>query len=336
MATYNGSRYLAKQLASLERQAVKPLELVVVDDGSSDNTLEILEVFANSASFPVHLHVNPSRLGYRGNFMRAASLTVGELIAFCDQDDIWEPNKIEAVNAGFADQDVVLFFHGATLIDSEDAVIGPASIFSRPDAITEPLAGHSMVSPFGFSIAIHRSLMAFDDLWKLSIDSNEPDHRMGHDIWYYFLASIMGTIAYSEEPLVRYRQHAANAFGWVKDSRIQKMRFWLTNHARDYGSLAGAADRRAEILHRIARRSPKEACVLAQRGADKCERLSRFYTTRERFYRAGNPLTRIRLLHRLKRDGAYQGSDGFTLGRNALVKDLAIGLVLHPFLTMRR
>ena len=94
MATYNGSKYLREQLDSLAAQTLPPCELVVTDDGSTDDTLGILDRFRRRAPFPVHLHRNEQRLGYRDNFLKAAQLCSGELIAFCDQDDVWMPDKL--------------------------------------------------------------------------------------------------------------------------------------------------------------------------------------------------------------------------------------------------
>jgi glycosyltransferase involved in cell wall biosynthesis len=94
MATYNGAGYLPAQLASLAVQSALPSELVVTDDGSTDATAQIIEDFARFAAFPVKLFRNQTRLMFRDNFLRAAELCTGELIAFCDQDDVWHPDKL--------------------------------------------------------------------------------------------------------------------------------------------------------------------------------------------------------------------------------------------------
>ena len=101
MATYNGGRFLREQLDSLNQQTVLPRELVVCDDRSTDNTVRILEEFASQAAFPVKVVVNENRLGFGDNFMKAASLCSGDLISFCDQDDIWYSNKSPSRKSGF-------------------------------------------------------------------------------------------------------------------------------------------------------------------------------------------------------------------------------------------
>ena len=93
MATYNGERFLEEQLRTLSEQVRLPDEVVVCDDGSTDCTQEILAQFAKSAPFPVRLVINDRRLGWRENFLKAASICTSDYIAFCDQDDIWFPEN---------------------------------------------------------------------------------------------------------------------------------------------------------------------------------------------------------------------------------------------------
>ena len=95
LCTYNGARFLEEQLASLLAQNRRPDELVVCDDRSTDSTVQMLESFSRSAPFPVRIQVNPVNLGSTVNFDRAMRLCAGSLIAFCDQDDIWLPHKLE-------------------------------------------------------------------------------------------------------------------------------------------------------------------------------------------------------------------------------------------------
>src|SRR6478609_12105203 len=105
MATYNGAKFLQAQLDSLAAQTQLPDELVVGDDGSSDDTLAILEAFAASAPFPVRVDRNETRPDYGDNFMRTALRCTGDYIAFCDQDDVWLPEKIERCAAAMTAQD---------------------------------------------------------------------------------------------------------------------------------------------------------------------------------------------------------------------------------------
>ena len=97
MATYNGEKYIKEQLQSLSNQTSLPFELVVGDDGSTDATLDILKEFCAHAPFPVRIHQNQANLGFARNFLDTARRCKGDWIAFCDQDDVWLPDKLATV-----------------------------------------------------------------------------------------------------------------------------------------------------------------------------------------------------------------------------------------------
>jgi glycosyltransferase involved in cell wall biosynthesis len=99
MATYNGARFIGEQLDSLARQTHPPAELVVSDDASADETLDIVRRFAERAPFPVRIHRNGERIRWTENHHRAAALSSGDWIAYCDQDDVWRADKLERVSA---------------------------------------------------------------------------------------------------------------------------------------------------------------------------------------------------------------------------------------------
>ncbi len=111
MATYNGAKYISYQLETLARQSFLPAELVVTDDGSSDETLNILDTFSTAAPFPVRVFRNATRLGYEENFLKAASLCTGDLIAFCDQDDLWMEQKLSLCSKYFAEPSIEGVIH---------------------------------------------------------------------------------------------------------------------------------------------------------------------------------------------------------------------------------
>lgn len=118
LATFNGARFLKEQLASLAEQTSLPSELVVTDDGSTDETQAILESFACVAPFQVSFHRNDQRLGYGMNFLKAASLCSGDVIAFCDQDDVWLPAKLERLRKAFGHSQADFVAHAAEVTDS--------------------------------------------------------------------------------------------------------------------------------------------------------------------------------------------------------------------------
>ena len=100
LALYNGEKFIEKQLDTLRLQTVKPNQVVLCDDGSSDNTVNIVNEYINKYSLGDSWKVckNPQNLGYAKNFYRAMELCDCDLIYLCDQDDIWREDKIEKMN----------------------------------------------------------------------------------------------------------------------------------------------------------------------------------------------------------------------------------------------
>ena len=111
LATFNGAKNLRSQLQSIASQTLLPAELVACDDGSTDDTIAILEDFRASAPFPVRMEKNAVNLGITENFLRAGSLCQTKYIAFCDQDDIWLDDKIARCEAAINDCAPDLILH---------------------------------------------------------------------------------------------------------------------------------------------------------------------------------------------------------------------------------
>lgn len=103
MATYNGEKYLNEQLESILKQTVLPNELVVCDDCSTDNTVNLLNDFKEKAPFDVKIFTSDKNNGYVKNFARVIEEAKGDYVFMCDQDDYWLPNKIEVVLKTFAE-----------------------------------------------------------------------------------------------------------------------------------------------------------------------------------------------------------------------------------------
>ena len=110
LCTYNGGRFLREQLQSIADQSARPAELVICDDGSTDDTVSIAETFARSAPFRVDVHRNRTRSGTIANFDYAMSLCGGDVIFLCDQDDVWHPEKIARTIRRFDDARVQCIF----------------------------------------------------------------------------------------------------------------------------------------------------------------------------------------------------------------------------------
>lgn len=95
LCTFNGSKYIEKQLESIKNQTVMPDEVIIQDDCSTDDTIPICNRFISDNNLSWNIIINPKRKGYRLNFITGLKKTRGNIVFLCDQDDVWLPNKVE-------------------------------------------------------------------------------------------------------------------------------------------------------------------------------------------------------------------------------------------------
>jgi glycosyltransferase involved in cell wall biosynthesis len=333
MATFNGAMHLREQLESLRAQTLNPAELVITDDGSSDGTEAIVRRFSATAPFPVRWHANAARLGYRANFMRAASLCDGTLIAFCDQDDIWYPEKLSVAGAAFSNPDVLFFHHEARVL--RDGVITANSVkkVSGTDTLVPAMMSAPWQFPFGYTQVFRASLRDYNRLWAKSSDFKAPSDRASHDQWYFFLATALGSIAFHPQPLADYRQHETNSFGIGASSqeRFDRLKFLIENRIPMYRQMHEAAGSRGIILCEAAEHYARSSADRDRlRVASVAwEDLALSYRARTDLYQ-GRALRRVRAGFRLLRRQAYSRRGFWTFGTKAAAKDLVLGAVLAP------
>lgn len=214
MATYNGARFIGAQLDSILAQSELPDEIVITDDGSTDDTLSIIAAFAARSQVPIRVHANAERLGFAPNFMKAIGLCRSELIFLCDQDDIWAEHKVARMKAAFEDPQVWLAYHGALVVTADNTPLYQLYRGDEERALLAVQPMHPWYQSYGLTQVFRAELRNCDDLWKRSLDHVHVEGvPLTHDQWYFFVAQLFGRIAYVDEVLVRYRQHGANAFG---------------------------------------------------------------------------------------------------------------------------
>lgn len=222
MCTYNGARHLQAQLSSIAAQTRLPDELVICDDQSSDDTIAIIERFADDAPFPVHLHINEKNLGSTKNFEKAISLCGGDIIALADQDDVWYRDKLMRTEALFASAPGIgAVFTDAEMVDENLESLGYCLWQCLRFSELEQLM---FAEGKAFDLLLMRNVvtgatMAFRAKFKqliLPIPVNvelSKNTKLIHDGWIALLISAVADIAFLHEPLIMYRQHAGQQLG---------------------------------------------------------------------------------------------------------------------------
>ena len=213
MATYNGEKYLHQQLDSIFSQTMLPREVVISDDGSTDNTLFILAEYQQKHnSIKVIKNPNP---GINNNFIYAAQHCIGSWIAFCDQDDIWHPKKLEYLFASSKNKELV--YSRSQLIDNEGK---PLSVSAEKYlGFGQYQSGHICPLYFFYSNCISgHSIIIQKDIINISLPVPEG---MIYDQWFSLVAACKGEIEFIDKALTSHRIHASNSNN-NQDKRIQQ------------------------------------------------------------------------------------------------------------------
>lgn len=323
MGTFNGARFLAEQLDSIRTQSRLPDEMVVCDDGSSDETQQILADFAASAPFPVRVFRNRSRLGWFANFLSAGHKCTGDLVAFCDQDDVWLAPKLARCEEVLSAADPPsLVIHSARVVDDELVPTGALHPDIRRPAMLRGRDYPTFVGGPGFAMCFERRLLGY--LREPPLPS-EVKLQYGHDTLLVLLAGVENGLCLLDEPLALYRRHGRNVSGFEKGPPTRLLR------RRDRGDLdrlleaKEAVEDRAVILDWLSLRdgAPPSRVQPLRDLESTHRRFADLLGARLEIYRPGrSAVARARSFLRLIRASGYSTRTAGSLGRNALAKDL--------------
>jgi glycosyltransferase involved in cell wall biosynthesis len=221
MATYNGAKYIEKQLNSILNQTLSPAEIIICDDNSTDGTVAIIKTYLSRA--PIQLSVNEKQLGVVANFKKAAGLANrNNWVAFADQDDVWLPQKLQllADEMGLLDDATTpaLIYSDLIVIDKNDNIITPSFWVKqgiRPVKVRlETLLYGNVVT--GCTMLVNHAMIKQFLLM---------DAAAGylHDEWFALVAYSYGKVKLLNEQLILYRQHDSNeTFSAGYDERADK------------------------------------------------------------------------------------------------------------------
>ena len=280
LCTYNGAKFVGEQLESIRAQTVLPGELVICDDRSTDDTLSIIEKFAEAAPFPVRLVVNEQNLGSTQNFEKAIGLCSGDLIFLADQDDIWHSEKLDAMRAVFTRYPSVgLVFTDGELIDEDSHPTGrrlwdytflqKERKRVRPGEFYKRLASRNVVT--GATAAFRREFL--DDIFPF------PVHipNLVHDDWIALVISLSAEISFLDTPLISYRMHAGqqvgvHALGNPTSSAIESLA-WTLGNLRNHRVALGASAERLQHIEGVRDRLARLEMELDEYSAHLAKRI---------------------------------------------------------------
>ncbi len=221
VAVYNGEKFLEPQIRSLQAQDHKDLEIILMDDKSTDSSLKIIEGLA-AEDQRIQVHSNSGKLGFAANFLKGLLLSRGGLICFCDQDDVWQPDKVSILKKLIESDGRNMLAYSDLEVCDESLHTTQASFWKA--AGIKPRAGDLKEKTLLRNLTPGCSMMfrgQVRDLLRQS-PSNLP---FLHDHLVFVLSSSLGRVDYSKKRLVKYRQHDRNNIGAFYPAVMDKNRF---------------------------------------------------------------------------------------------------------------
>jgi glycosyltransferase involved in cell wall biosynthesis len=239
MCTFNGGRYLPKQLQSIVDQIRRPDEVIVCDDGSTDGTVDLLRTFAERAPFAVDLTRNNQTLGSTRNFDLALSRCRGDVILLCDQDDVWAPSKLARFEAEFATHPSAgIVASDQEIIDANGIGMGfkvwEAVQFRRHDQ-ERVRAGRGPRIWLRFNTLTGAAMGLRADLRSIVLPI--PPEWV-HDAWIAFIGAAIAPVRLISEPLSRYRLHDGQQIGASPRTLSREIARARRRHAEDFRLVA--------------------------------------------------------------------------------------------------
>lgn len=278
LSTWNGEAWLAELLASLNRQSFSDWELLVRDDGSQDQTIKIILEWQRE--YPYHLAkfiTDGEHLGSTQSFSKLVEYSTAPYLMFCDQDDIWFPEKLEFSLAALQKLENEVGFCTPILVHTDMAVVNEAKELSaisfwalRSFNVKQSKQAYLLTNVVSGCASIFNRAAA-EKAFPV------PYHAMQHDRWLALVCAWFGQIYALPQPLLFYRQHANNQVGaelqsipsteiasrveaWSQQAEVFLQRYGEELTPADYRLVAGLAglqylkgwERRRHILqHRL-------------------------------------------------------------------------------------
>ena len=231
LSTFNGAKFIQQQLNSIFHQKDVEIFCLVRDDGSTDETIEILMEYQ-------HKHENLSfirgnNIGYKLSFQELLKLSGKyDYYAFADQDDVWEPLKLKVAVEEIVrlnKRSPTMYFSNCTVVNSKLEKIG--MLHSKENIVPEKKAT-ALVQGFA-----HGCTMVFNKISRDLILNYQPEQIYAHDFWIPLLHIYLGDLIYDSNSYILYRQHNQNVFGEKRSLlELLTLKFNFTQHSKNYHS----------------------------------------------------------------------------------------------------
>lgn len=214
MATYNGEKYIREQLDSIISQSYKKWKIIIHDDGSCDNTVDIIKDYAQKYPEKIkYIDDNVKTGGAKNNFAYLLNFVTSDYIMFSDQDDVWENNKVEKAIKTIKSMerkygDIPVLVHGDLMVVDSELNLINSSMFKmqklnkKKSSFRDLLVQNNIT---GCTVIINKKLA--------EMGKNIPKEAIMHDWWLALIAAAFGKIGFMDNAGILYRQHENNTEG---------------------------------------------------------------------------------------------------------------------------
>lgn len=232
ICTYNGERFIEEQLNSILRQTRSVDEIILMDDGSSDSTVDLAERILGSQKIPYQIIANSSNLGVSANFEKGIAKADGDIVLTADQDDVWKANKVQHFEKFFEkNSNCVLAFTDGYVTDSDlnvtrNSIWEAAGFTEKKKKLFQEkeyyrvLFSDNVIT--GAAMGVRRSF---------ALKCIPAPKGTLHDYWYALNAPLFGDICFIEEKCILYRQHKNNVMGVPEKGLAGKIQRWIRSIA---------------------------------------------------------------------------------------------------------
>lgn len=216
MATYNGEKYIREQIDSILSQTYSNFNLIISDDASSDNILNILDEYENKDE-RVKVFKQNQNVGVISNFEFLLNKVENEFFMFADQDDIWEEDKIEKSINELKNEDVDLVYTDLKVVDENLNEI--SNSYWKVKNFEKKVYKYNNFESLYLNNYITGCTILCKSKWiKEILPLPKSTKYVIHDYWLSLIVSMNGKIKYIAEPTIKYRQHKQNSIGSKRKS----------------------------------------------------------------------------------------------------------------------
>lgn len=226
LCTYNGEKFVKEQIDSIINQSYPVNEIIISDDGSKDETLQVVRDALTYFNGESQILINTGKHGVANNFLNGLRAASGDYIFTCDQDDIWKTDKIEIFRNHILKTAKLLYFSNGEIVDAEGKD-----------------KGYNLWDTLSFSVKLLRKRKVFDILLNRCIvtgaamavskelvdDTTKIPECWLHDGWFAMKSAVLDSIEPIDEITFLYRQHGDNVVGATAKGLKDKVRSYFAN-----------------------------------------------------------------------------------------------------------